>query len=69
MEAVVSALQFFNPCSIKNQIEDLKNTIRHNKKIKETINELSKLSDKELRDIGINRGDIWTLANGVSRDA
>ena len=69
MEAVVSALQFFNICSIKDQITDLKNTLHRNKMIKETINELSKLSDKELRDIGISRGDIWTLAHGVSKDA
>jgi uncharacterized protein YjiS (DUF1127 family) len=32
------------------------------KAIKETENELRKLSDKELNDIGIARGDIYSIA-------
>lgn len=35
-----------------------------NVKIKETIKELRKLSDKELNDIGIARGDIISVARG-----
>ena len=31
-----------------------------------TVKELSKLSDKELRDIGIARGDIHSIAYGCS---
>jgi hypothetical protein len=30
-----------------------------------TVNELHKLTDAELRDIGIKRGDIDTIARGV----
>lgn len=33
------------------------------KQIASTINELSKLSTKELHDIGIGRGDIYTIAH------
>ena len=33
------------------------------KQITSTINELSKLSTKELNDIGIGRGDIYTIAH------
>ena len=32
------------------------------KAIKSTEKELRKLSDKELNDIGINRGDIYSIA-------
>lgn len=33
------------------------------KKVRTTINELSKLSDRELNDIGIARGDIYAIAH------
>lgn len=33
------------------------------KAVRQTINELSKLSDRELNDIGIARGDIWSIAH------
>ena len=36
---------------------------RRNKEIRITIKELSKLNDRELRDIGIPRGDIWYVAH------
>lgn len=37
---------------------------RQKRKIaRETFRELSKLNDKELRDIGISRGDIWYIAH------
>ena len=40
--------------------------------INRTIKELSALSDRELNDMGLARGDIWSVAHGVSdtrRDA
>jgi uncharacterized protein YjiS (DUF1127 family) len=36
--------------------------------VNSTIRELSKLSDKELNDIGISRGDIWWVANEAYYD-
>ena len=33
-----------------------------NKEIRNTIDELSKLKDKDLRDIGLTRGDIYYVA-------
>lgn len=33
------------------------------KKVRATIKELSKLSDRELNDIGIARGDIYAIAH------
>jgi uncharacterized protein YjiS (DUF1127 family) len=35
---------------------------RKNKEIRQTIYELSSLSNAELRDIGISRGDIYSIA-------
>lgn len=37
-----------------------------NKEIKSTIQELSKLNDKELADIGMCRGDIWYVAHDAA---
>jgi len=34
------------------------------KEVRQTVKELNKLSDKELRDIGISRGDIYAVATG-----
>jgi uncharacterized protein YjiS (DUF1127 family) len=31
-----------------------------------TIRELSKLNDRELRDVGLTRGDIDTVARGIA---
>lgn len=36
--------------------------MNRSRKISETIKELSKLTDKELKDIGITRGDIHSIA-------
>ena len=36
------------------------------KEIKETIRKLSELSDRELWDMGITRGDIYSVAHGDS---
>ena len=36
---------------------------RRHRLARETINELSKLTNKELNDIGLARGDIWYLAH------
>lgn len=46
---------------IKNIIK--KHEIARNVRI--TIEELSKLSDNELKDIGISRGDIYSIAHEV----
>ena len=34
------------------------------KEIKNTIRQLSALSDRELNDMGLARGDIWSVAHG-----
>ena len=44
-------------------IKDYKSSREENSKAKQTIRELNKLSDADLTDIGICRGDIWNVAH------
>ena len=46
-----------------NAIKTFKEAREENAIARETIKELSKLSDKELNDIGINRGEIYSVAH------
>lgn len=48
---------------ITNYLLNLVVKYRRYRLAKETINELSKLTNKELNDIGLARGDIWHLAH------
>ena len=47
---------------------EAKSLILQSAKARQTAKELSALSDAELRDIGISRGDIWSIANGRTDD-
>jgi uncharacterized protein YjiS (DUF1127 family) len=52
---------------IEGLLQFLKNLNRgyqQRKAIKRTINELHQLSDAELTDIGLSRGDIYSVAHG-----
>ena len=46
-----------------NLLKDFRQAMEDRNRINDTIKELSKLSDKELNDIGINRGDIYSIAH------
>jgi len=51
---------------IENLIDifkSLKAALDRRANINQTIKELNKLSDRELNDIGMSRGDIWWVAN------
>lgn len=37
------------------------------RKYRQTVNELSRMSDRELSDLGIGRGDISSVARSASR--
>jgi uncharacterized protein YjiS (DUF1127 family) len=39
---------------------------KHHRQAQITIKELSRLSDRELNDMGLARGDIYTVAHGTS---
>ena len=45
-----------------NLVKDFRQAMDDHARIKATIKELRKLSDRELNDIGINRGDIYSIA-------
>ena len=47
-------------------VKQLKASYKLSVEIRQTIKELSQLSDKELNDIGISSGDIYSVANGSS---
>lgn len=49
--------------SIVNWVKNLDARLEHSRKARQTIKELSKLNDRELNDIGISRGDIWSIAH------
>ena len=48
--------------TLKSFFEKLINDYQEAKAIRQTENELRKLTDKELNDIGISRGDIYAIA-------
>ena len=43
--------------------KDLRSTRKEISEAKQTIRELNKLSDADLTDIGLCRGDIWNVAH------
>lgn len=49
---------------LKDMWERLQEQLAESRKIQKTVNELSKLSNKELHDIGISRSDIYRIAAG-----
>lgn len=51
---------------LKTLIRNLKHTYARNRKINATIKELRALSDSELHDIGISRGEIYDIAHNVN---
>ena len=48
-----------------NMITAISKALRRRRNINATINELHRLTDAELNDIGINRGNIETVARGI----
>lgn len=52
---------------IKSLTKKVSDKIEYNRKVDQTIKELSSLSDIELNDIGIARGNIESIARGADR--
>lgn len=65
---ILNISNWFDTTWIKTKVETYFAILDRNKQIKETIKELNKLSDKELWDIGITRGDIYSVAHEVHYD-
>tara|TARA_Y100001937_G_scaffold20441_1_gene28466 strand:- start:7881 stop:8111 length:231 start_codon:yes stop_codon:yes gene_type:complete len=47
-----------------NFLQRVVNNWRHNKQVRQTVRELRNLTDAELTDIGLGRGDIVSVARG-----
>ena len=64
MTALAESLSFISIYAYKVTawLENLSMSLERRAKMRSTIKELSALSDKELNDIGINRGEIYSIA-------
>jgi len=60
---VIAASEWLNFGGVVEFFRDLNRKLENRSRINATIKELNKLSDRELNDIGIARGDIWSIAN------
>ena len=54
---------------IAGWLKNIRKKMQHSRDVKTTINELSKLSDRELNDMGISRCDIKYIANASANHA
>lgn len=59
---VLTASDWLNIGGMLDSLRSVVKRIRAERKIQKTIEELEKLTDKELNDIGIGRGDIRRVA-------
>ena len=60
---VLAATEWLNFSGIMSYFRNINKSLEHRSKVNATIKELSKLTDRELNDIGIARGDIWSIAH------
>lgn len=63
-QAILGAANALHISAILNFFSDLKRSYKKRQDRNETIKQLSKLSDRELNDMGICRGDIYAVADG-----
>ena len=63
MTALAITADKFGLPSLAGWFKRLSEKLEHNRQVRSTIKELNRLSDRELNDIGIARGDIWAIAN------
>ena len=52
--------------SVVNWFKKIIANYKHHREAQVTIRELSRLSDRELNDMGLARGDIYSVAYGTS---
>ena len=63
MTTLIATANVFGMTGLANWFKDLANELQRRRNIRQTIKALSALSNHELNDIGIARGDIWHIAN------
>ena len=54
----------FSFSGVANWIKKINAKMAHRRSVRQAVKDLSSLSDYELNDIGISRGDIRAVANG-----
>ena len=60
---IMNTANTFGMTGLANWFKNLANELQRRRNIKDTIKQLSALSNHELNDIGIARGDIWHIAH------
>jgi len=50
---------------VANWFKNLNQTLQQRRLARQTYNELSRLSDRDLQDLGIGRSDIRSISNGI----
>jgi uncharacterized protein YjiS (DUF1127 family) len=68
MTALIMTADKIGLTSLAAWFKRLAAKLEHQSKVNATIRELSALSDAELRDIGLSRGDIWSVAHEAYLD-
>lgn len=65
-----SAVELLRPVveSIMRFARNLDRDMTYRKRVASTMNELSNLSDRELNDIGVNRGNIRSVSEAIWND-
>jgi uncharacterized protein YjiS (DUF1127 family) len=61
---VANTFNWFGFSSVANWFKKLDAQLQQHRRVKDTMKELQKLTDRELNDIGLARGDIWAVAHG-----
>ena len=64
MTALIATANTFGLTGLASWFKNLQAELARRAKIKSTYRELNRLSDYELRDIGLTRGDIYGIATG-----
>ena len=63
MTTLIATANVFGMTGLANWFKDLANELQRRRNIKDTIKQLSALTNRELNDIGLARGDIWWVAH------
>lgn len=64
MTALIMTADRIGLHSLAEWFKKLNEKRKHRAMVKRTMHELSRLSDRELWDMGISRCDIWSVAHG-----
>lgn len=63
MSTLIMTADTIGLTKIATWFKKLNAALERRAQVNATIKELSKLTDRELNDIGISRGDIWSIAH------